>query len=403
VKRPHFWVTKDHTPRRMVLAHKDVSIGLFLGKTGCGKSTMLGFLGSQALGHKGARVIHIETGNAGIGACMAHEGAVYRMGEPGRTVALQPLADCGSEIGRARANEWLRMRCELAGLRPTGEQLEAMDAIVQSLGKVRAERRTMTEFVSKLPVHDNSGELRPVFAPLAAGGEYAYLFDGNTDIDLSARWINIQLESVLDRPKDIAVPAIMHVLGRVERSFGQEPTYVYFDEAWKAFSDEVLARWILARCRTARARQGRFLFATQEVGSFVGNMQLLVALASACSYEIFGWDAGLAKPEIREIYRRACSLSEKELDLICTGLRPKDESTSFYFRRPRSVCAIPLELGPAALAVTALSEQADLDFLAELEVSRPKEEWLEAMLEHRGCEAALKELHAWKSEETQAA
>ena len=410
--QPHFYATKDKRPYRAVLADRDVSIGLRLGKTGSGKSTGLGFEQSQALRNPRARLFSLEKGNAGIGACMAHEGTIYRLGEPGAKRGLQPLADCATEIGRARSNEWLRGICLLNGLHADGHQLEAIDSVVQDIARRKPHGRTMTEFSTHIVRADSSRQLAPIFKRYAEGGEYGYLFDGAEDIDLSSHWISFQLGLILERPSEVKVPALMCIFNAIERSTGQHPTFLYFDEAHAAFEDEWVQDWFVTRIRTARARQLRIQLVTQDIGSFMDQQRLLVTLASALSYEIYGADPGVLKPNVRELYSKALNLSDREIEIIGNELQ---QSRGLYVRKRLGARVIPMELEPVALALSSWSEQDDLDFLARIEMELPKEGWLEAMLVYKrdqkrtdakardAINEAMKELHAWKSEAEKAA
>src|SRR2546423_12849161 len=109
--------TAGSSPFHVILHDSDVGPPLILGKTGSGKSVLLGMLASQFLRYPRAQVFAFDVGYS-MWALAKAAGAVHYDLAAGRADGLrfQPLARIHIAAERAWAVEWLEILFALQGV-----------------------------------------------------------------------------------------------------------------------------------------------------------------------------------------------------------------------------------------------------------------------------------------------
>jgi len=192
-----------------------------------------------------------------------------------------------------------------------------------------------------------SGDLASRLAPWIHDGEYAWMFDNETDeLDLSARVIGFDMTALLDNPR-LRTPAMMYLFHRVDERFDGEPTAILIDEGWKALDDSVFAARIRDWLKTLRKRNAVVGFATQSARDALDS-RISAALVEQTATMIF-----MPNPKAKaEDYCAGFGLSDHELELIRSL---PAHSRCFLVRHANHSVVVRLDLSSMPELLTVLS------------------------------------------------
>jgi type IV secretion system protein VirB4 len=278
-----------------------------IGPSGSGKTVVLNFLLAQARKFN-PRIIFFDK-DRGAELFIRAIGGRYDVLRPGTPSGLNPLQLEDTPANRQFLIDWLAL---LAGGADTEEVTQIKDAIDASYLQP-AEDRQLAYLVELFRGghRPHSADLWSRLRPWWGTGEYAWLFDNETDLtDLTSPTVGFDMTQILDDPA-LRSPAMMYLFHRVEERLDGSPSIIVVDEGWKALDDDVFVRRIKDWEKTIRKRNGIVGFATQSAQDALES-RIASAIIEQAATQIF-----MANPRARAAdYLDGFGLSEHEFELI---------------------------------------------------------------------------------------
>ena len=354
--------TTGATPFRLNLHVSDVGHTLVLGPTGAGKSTLLGMLAAQFLRYQGARITVFDKGRSMLALALAVGGRHYDLTTEAGATGLAPLAFIDSDAEAGWAEDWLAACFELqTGSAPTPQQSAQ---IRRAIGIMRQSRqgRTLTDFCAT--VQDIA--VRDALRYYTLGNPLGNLLDARADGIGDSHLTVFELDEVMGFGPRGALPALMVLFRRFERSLTGAPALLILDEAWLMLGHKVFAEKIREWLKTSRKLNSAVVLSTQSVSDTLRSGQADVVIES-CPTKILlpneeavrGGAEQVMGP--RDLYTQL-GLNAVEIDIVATATKKRD----YYVISPEGRRLVNLGLGPVALAFTAVSSKEDVARIKDL-------------------------------------
>lgn len=294
--------TSGATPFRLSFHVGDVGHALIFGPTGAGKSTLLCTVAMQALRYPGVTVCAFDKGRSMWATVKACGGRHYDIAGDIGGPSFCPLSILESEGDLAWAEEWVATCFELQAQRPPapGER----DAIHRAMTLLRAGTdRTLTHFVAQ--VQDET--IRDALAYYTLGGTLGPLLDAEHDGMTDAHFLVFEIEELMALKEQAAIPVLLYLFRRFERSLKGQPAYLLLDEAWVMLGHPVFRAKIREWLKVLRKANCAVILATQSL-SDAARSGILDVLIESCPTKIFlpNEEAGISgtaeHPGPRDLY-----------------------------------------------------------------------------------------------------
>jgi len=348
--------TSGATPMRVNLHVGDVGHTLVFGPIGSGKTVLLATVAIQALRYPGVVIWSFDYKRgmlATVKACGGQHYDIAREGGP----AFCPLGELDGDGDLAWAEDWIASCFELqTGHAPTPGQ---RDAIHRAMLLLQADKfpgaRSLTHFVKTLQDEDMRGALRYYTLEGALGS----MLDAESDSIAYGRFMAFEMEDLLALKEQAAIPVLLYLFRRFEKSLRGQPTYLILDEAWVVLGHPVFRAKLATWLRILRSKNCAVIMATQIL-SDANKSGILDVLLESCPTKVFlpneeaetGGAAGVPGP--RDFYE-AMGLNEKQIGIIRHAVKKRH----YYLVQPEGRRLFELNLGPVALAFSgATSENA---------------------------------------------
>lgn len=359
--------TTGATPFRVNLHVGDVGHTLILGPTGAGKSVALNTLAMSMRRYLGATVTIFDKGNSAEAACRAVRGKHYAPGADGVTLGMAPLQHIDSDADAAWASEWLETLYVLSAKKPlTPEQRKAMNDALTILRQDKLSRS-----LSDLIMACQDLDVRAALEHYSITGPLGSLLDSKTDDLANSNFTVFEMQDLLGMGERTAMPVLLYLFRRFEKSLKGQPALLVLDEAWVMLAHDVFRLKITEWLKTLRKANCAVVLATQSVTDAVRS-GLLDVLNESCPTKIF-----LPNPEAQksaDIYE-ALGLNERQIELLTFAQKKRD----YYFTSPEGQRLFQLALGPVALSFVAVSDPESLARVRALDAQhgdRWPEHWL---------------------------
>ena len=356
--------TLEGTPFFLNLNVGDVGHSVIWGPTGAGKSTLLNLLEMQAFKYPGSLVIVFDKGRSCRQPCLAVGGRFYEpAGENSAGVNFQPLRDLETDRDLSNAIEFIETCITVNGNDVTPPMSAAIKESLELLRGKPAATRTLTSFIH-YSNYINPETKRPVFKEmlgdyLIAGGKYGKIFDERgSDISLDARFIAIEMESLMNRGEGCVVPALVYLFNLIEKKFDGRLALLVLDEAWLFLKNETFADKIAEWLKVLRKKNVYVVFATQDV-SDVAKSPLKTTVIQQCLTKIYLADPSALTPGMMAVYRDF-GLTDTEISLIAHSTMKRD----YFYTSPAGRRLFQLDLGPLSLSLIGTADHGLLDALA---------------------------------------
>jgi type IV secretion/conjugal transfer VirB4 family ATPase len=374
--------TTGATPFRVSLHSGDVGHTLVFGPTGAGKSTLLAVVVLQALRYEGATICCFDKGRSLWAAARACGGRHYDIAAED-SPSLCPLGILESEADLAWAEDWIATCFELQEHRlPAPGERDAIHRamlLLRDPGESRGNNRTLTHFIAC--VQDEG--IRTALRYYSLEGAMGHLLDAEADGLAEAHLTVFEIEELMALKEQAAVPVLLYLFRRFERSLKGQPAYLVLDEAWLMLGHPVFRAKIREWLKGMRKLNCAVILATQSL-SDASRSGILDVLIESCPTRIFLPNAEAEvtgtedHPGPRDFYA-ALGLNDTEIAIVKSAT-PKRH---YYLWSPEGRRLFDLGLGPIALSFAGISDKetiAHLDRLARREGGR----WPFAWLEERG-------------------
>lgn len=387
-------VTTGATPFRLNLHVGDVGHTLIFGPTGAGKSTLLAILQAQFRRYRSRRrrngsraratITAFDKGRSIYALCKATGGVHYDIGnDESETPALAPLADIDSESDALWAEEWIATCFHLqAKVPPSPPQKVAIHKAMNLLREAPRNERSLTNYVST--VQDPT--VRDALTHYTLDGSTGHLLDGVEDLLKPSDYTVYEIDDLMKMGSDNAIPVLLYLFRRFERSLKGQPAMLSLDEAWVMLGHPVFAPKIREWLKELRKKNCLVIMATQSLSDAV-NSGLLDVLIEQCPTKILlpNKEADLRGPKDgppgpADLYQMF-GLNSKEIQILKLGRYKQD----YYYKSPLGRRVFELGLGPLALAFVAVSDKEDLAEVRHM-IADHGDNWPLYWLDHKGVD-----------------
>ena len=367
------------TPFRLNLHHGDVGHTLVFGPTGAGKTTLLCTVAMQALRYQGMRIWSFDYKRGMLATAKAVGGQHYDIAADHNGPTFCPLSVLESDADLAWAEDWIAICFELQmGRAPQPGERDAIHRAMMLLRQADSER-TMTHFVSQVQDETIRAALRYYTLEGALGG----MLDAEHDSVRLGRFVVFEMEDLLALKEQAAVPVLLYLFRRFERSLDGTPSLLMLDEAWTMLGKSAFREKIHGWLRLLRSKNCAVVMATQSLSDAIrsGIMDVLI---ESCPTKIFlpNEEANVAgtpeNPGPRDFYR-ALGLNETQVEVVRSATKKKH----YYLVSPEGRRLFDLGLGPVTLAFAGATSPEDISRIRQLERVHGGE-WPFAWLNEKG-------------------
>jgi type IV secretion/conjugal transfer VirB4 family ATPase len=373
--------TTGATPFRLNLHVGDVGHTLVLGPTGAGKSTLLCMIAAQFLRYEAARITVFDKGRSMLALALAVAGRHYELTTEDGVTGICPLAFTHEDTEAAWAEDWIAACCELqTGSPPSPAQTQQIRRAITILAQGEGgEGRTLTDFCAT--VQDQA--VRDAMRYYTLGNPLGNLLDARADGIAGSHLTVFELDEVMGFGPRGAIPVLLTLFRRFERSLTGAPALLILDEAWVMLGHNVFAAKLREWLKTLRKANCAVVLATQSLSDAARSDQLDVLLES-CPTKILLPNEEATRagtPQVmgpRDLYA-LFGLNAVEIDIIANAAKKRD----YYVISPEGRRLIDLGLGPIALAFAGVSAKEDVARIKELAASHG-EGWPSIWLEEKG-------------------
>jgi type IV secretion/conjugal transfer VirB4 family ATPase len=355
--------TTGGTPFRLNLHYGDVGHCLIFGPTGAGKTTLLSTVSMQALRYEGMRIWSFDYKRGMLATAKACGGQHYDIAGEHDAPSFCPLSVLETEADLAWAEDWVATCFELQTRQaPSPAERDAIHRAMMLLRQKDSER-TLTHFVTQ--VQDEN--VRAALRYYTLEGTLGRMLDAEHDSIRFGRFIVFEMEDLLALNEKAAIPALLYLFRRFERSLDGTPSLLMLDEAWTMLGRSAFRDKIHAWLRLLRSKNCAVVMATQSLSDAIrsGIMDVLI---ESCPTKIFlpNEEANVTgtaeNPGPRDFYR-ALGLNETQIEIIRTATKKRH----YYLVSPEGRRLFDLGLGPVTLAFAGATSPDDISRIRRLE------------------------------------
>jgi type IV secretory pathway VirB4 component len=188
------------------------------------------------LSYQGMSVFAFDKGLSLYPLCKAAGGVHYSVAADDESLAFCPLQYTATKTDRSWAMEWIDTMLALNGLKTTpGQRNEIAKAIVSmhQTGSV-----TLTDFTGS--IQDQA--IREALTQYTVDGMMGHLLDATRDGLSISHFMVFEIEDLMGLGEKFALPTLLYLFRRIEKSLHGQPAAIVIDEAW-------LSSWRPKACR----------------------------------------------------------------------------------------------------------------------------------------------------------
>jgi len=370
-------VTQGSTPFRLNLHVRDVGHTIMFGPTGSGKSTHLALLVAQLRRYPGMTIFAFDKGlslyplTAAIRAIShGNSGKHFNIAADDETLAFCPLQFLDSKSDRAWAMEWVDNLLALNGLHTTPSQRNEIAMAI--LNMHQSGSKTLSEFT--VTIQDEL--IRATLSQYTIDGSMGTLLDAETDgLELSDLTV-FEIETLLSLGDRYALPVLLYLFRRIEKSLTGQPAIIILDEAWIMLGHPVFRNKIQEWLKVMRKANCLVLMATQSLTD-ASNSGILDAIMEATATKIFLPNLYARDEDTSALYRRM-GLNNRQIEILATAI-PKRQ---YYYVSETGRRLYDLALGSFALAFVGSSDKESVAAIKQLE-AKHGDQWIDEWLERK--------------------
>jgi type IV secretion/conjugal transfer VirB4 family ATPase len=364
-------VTHGATPFRLNLHVRDVGHAFLFGPTGSGKSTHLAMLAAQLRRYQGMSVFVFDKGLAMYPLAKASGGRHFTVAGDNDTLAFCPLQFLGTKSDRAWAMEWIDTILTLNGVQTTPAQRNEIGSGVMSMHASGA--RTLSEF--SVTIQDEA--IREAIRPYTVDGNMGHLLDAEEDGLALSDFTVFEIEELMNMGEKFALPTLLYLFRRIERSLKGQPAAIILDEAWLMLGHEAFRAKIRVWLKTLRTANCLVLMATQSL-SDAANSGILDVIVESTATKIFLPNVHARDEDTAALYMRM-GLNKRQIDILASAI-PKRQ---YYYVSANGRRLYDLALGPLALSFVGATDKESLAAIRVLE-DKFGDAWVDEWLAGRG-------------------
>lgn len=355
-------VTQGATPFRLNLHVRDLGHTFMFGPTGAGKSTHLAMIAAQLRRYEGMSIYAFDKGMsmyplaAGIRAATnGKSGLHFTVAADDEALSFAPLQFLETKADRAWAMEWIDTILALNGLETTSEQRNEIAKAVLTMHNEKS--KTLTDFSNA--VQDE--KIRQALGQYMIDGSMGHLLDAEHDGLALSDFTVFEIEELMNLGDKYALPVLLYLFRRIERSLKGQPAVIILDEAWLMLGHPVFREKIKEWLKVLRKANCLVLMATQSL-SDAANSGILDVIVESTATKIFLPNVYARDEETSLLYRRM-GLNNRQMEILATAV-PKRQ---YYYVSENGRRLYDLALGPLALAFVGASDKESVAAIKTLE------------------------------------
>jgi type IV secretion system protein VirB4 len=382
-------VTQGATPFRLNAHVRDVGHTFVFGPTGSGKSTLLGTIVAQARRYPGMALYCFDKGlslyplakAAGARhftvAADSHSGSSMPSASSASSVdsrlSFCPLQFLDSQSDRAWAMEWIDALLALNGLVTTPAQRNEIGLAIASMHQSGS--RTLSEFFTLI----QDATVRETLKVYTVEGVMGHLLDAQDDGLSLSDFTVFEIEELMNLGDRYALPVLLYLFRRIEKSLRGQPAMIVLDEAWIMLGHKVFREKIREWLKVLRKANCLVLMATQSL-SDAAHSGILDVIVESTATKIFLPNVYARDQDTAALYRRM-GLNERQIEILATAVQQRD----YYYVSELGRRLFELALGPLALAFVGSTDKESIARIRELEMKHGNG-WVLAWLALKGLD-----------------
>jgi type IV secretion system protein VirB4 len=294
----------------------------------------------------------------------------FTVAASGDTLAFCPLQFLETKGDRAWAMEWIDTILSLNNVDTTPAQRNEIGSAVLSMHASGA--RTLSEF----SVTIQSEAIREAIRHYTVDGDMGHLLDAEKDGLALSDFTVFEIEELMNLGERYALPTLLYLFRRIERSLTGQPAAIILDEAWLMLGHPVFRAKIREWLKVLRKANCLVLMATQSL-SDAANSGILDVIVESTATKIFLPNVYARDEDTSALYRRM-GLNTRQIEILATA-EPKRQ---YYYVSENGRRLCDLALGPLALAFMGSTDKESVASIQRLE-AKFGSGWVQAWLASR--------------------
>jgi type IV secretion system protein VirB4 len=233
--------------------------------------------------------------------------------------------------------------------------------------------RTLSEF--SVTIQDAS--IREAIQQYTVDGSMGHLLDAEEDGLSLCDFTVFEIEDLMGLGEKYALPVLLYLFRRIERSLKGQPAAIILDEAWLMLGHPAFRAKIRVWLKTLAKANCLVLLATQNI-SDAANSGILDVIVESTATKIFLPNIYARDEDTAALYRRM-GLNNRQIDILATAI-PKQQ---YYFVSEQGRRIYELALGPLALSFIGATDKESVATIKALE-AKHGEKWIHEWLASRG-------------------
>lgn len=364
-------VTTGATPFRLNLHVRDLGHTFLFGPTGAGKSTHLALIAAQLRRYAGMSIYAFDKGMSLYPLTRAVGGRHFSVAADDERLAFCPLQFLDTTGDRAWAMEWLDAILALNGVTTTPAQRNELGHAILSMQRSGA--RTLSEF--SVTIQDEA--IREAIRQYTVDGAMGHLLDADEDGLSLSDFTTFEIEELMALGEKFALPVLLYLFRRIERSLTGAPAAILLDEAWLMLGHPAFRAKIREWLKGLRKANCLVLMATQSL-SDAAQSGILDVIVESTATKIFLPNVFARDEDTAALYRRM-GLNAQQIEILATAV-PKRH---YYYVSEEGRRLYDLALGPLALAFVGASDKESVATIKRLE-ARFGDRWVHEWLAGKG-------------------
>jgi type IV secretion system protein VirB4 len=348
-------VTHGATPFRLNLHVRDLGHTFMFGPTGAGKSTHLALIAAQLRRYQGMSIYAFDKGMSMYPLAKATGGKHFTVAADDDKLAFCPLQFLESKSDRAWAMEWIDTILALNNVETTPAQRNEIGNAIMSMHASGA--RTLSEF--SVTIQDEA--IREAIRQYTVDGNMGHLLDAEEDGLSLTDFTVFEIEELMNLGEKYALPTLLYLFRRIERSLKGQPAVIILDEAWLMLGHPAFRAKIREWLKVLRKANCLVLMATQSL-SDAANSGILDVIVESTATKIFLPNVYARDEDTAALYRRM-GLNARQIEILATAI-PKRQ---YYYVSENGRRLYDLALGPLALAFVGASDKESVAAIKSLE------------------------------------
>ena len=355
-------VTQGSTTFRLNLHVNDLAHSVVFGRTGSGKSTLLALIAAQLRRYPNMTLYAFDKGlslyplTAAIRAStQGVSGQHFTVAGDDDKLAFCPLQFLDTRADRAWAMEWIDTILALNGLVTTAAQRNDIASAIVNMEKNQA--YTLSEF--SVTVQDE--QIRETIKNYTVDGAMGHLLDAKTDGLSLSDFTVFEIEELMNLGDRYALPVLLYLFRRIERSLQGQPAAILLDEAWLMLGHPVFREKIREWLKVLRRANCFVLMATQSLTD-AANSGIFDVIVESTATKLLLPNVYARDEDTANLYKRM-GLNARQIEILATAI-PKRH---YYYLSDYGRRLFDLAIGPLTLAFVGVSDKDSLALIRQLE------------------------------------